>query len=126
MQVCRTRVHSWGRSNRVSFDPGKEHMVVLHPIHGEGEAFKLLGLMVDCKLNMQDAVDKILSQAKPKITAILKIQHFYDTRQLIAQFKTHIWGIIENNTGGLFHASNTVLKKLDALQSKFLREIGID
>ena len=58
MGVCRDRVHKWGRANRVSFDPAKEHLVVIHPVHGEGEAFKLLGCMMDCKLLMNQAVEK--------------------------------------------------------------------
>ena len=43
MHVCRTKVHAWGRVNRVAFDPSKEHVVILHPIRGEGDPFKLLG-----------------------------------------------------------------------------------
>ena len=72
MEVCRSRVHAWGRCNRVSFDPGKEHLVVLHPSLGEGETFRLLGCMMDAKLIMQQAVEKILSEIKPKVRAILR------------------------------------------------------
>jgi len=44
---CRTRVHSWGRCNRVAFDASKEHLVVMHPSEYHGDAFKLLGCMID-------------------------------------------------------------------------------
>ena len=30
MHLCRVRVHKWGNTNRVAFDPGKEHIVILH------------------------------------------------------------------------------------------------
>ena len=30
LEVCRKRVHAWGRTNRVTFDPGKEHLVIMH------------------------------------------------------------------------------------------------
>jgi hypothetical protein len=56
MAVCRERVHKWGRTNRVSFDAGKEHIVVIHPIFGEGDPFKLLGCLTDCKLQMQSKI----------------------------------------------------------------------
>ena len=49
MNVCRSRVHKWGRINRVAFDPSKEHVVIIHPIYGSGDPFKLLGCMIDCK-----------------------------------------------------------------------------
>ena len=59
--LCRERVHKWGRANRVAFDATKEHAVIIHPLSAEGDPFKLLGLLVDCKLIMLPAVEKIFS-----------------------------------------------------------------
>ena len=56
-----------GRTNRVAFDPTKEHLVILHPLSGEGDTFRLLGCYVDVKLVMDQAIDKILAQARPKV-----------------------------------------------------------
>ena len=69
MGICRSRVHAWGHTNRVAFDGDKEHIVVIHPIHGSGDAFKLLGCLVDCKLLMHQVIDQILSQVRPKMIA---------------------------------------------------------
>ena len=82
--VCRYRVHKWGRANRVAFDPDKEHAVILHPQMAEGDPFKLLGLLVDCKLTMLPAVEKILSQIRPKVRAILRTKRYYEVKELIA------------------------------------------
>ena len=90
MHVCRTKVHAWVRVNRVAFDPSKEHVVILHPICGEGDSFKLLGCLVDCKLVMDQAIEKILAQVRPKRQAILRIKLHYCVRDLITQFKTHV------------------------------------
>ena len=125
MMDCRAKVHRWGKVNRAVFDADKEHIIVLHPLQGEGEPFKLLGCLVDCKLIMQNAVDKMLTQIRPKVKAILRTRAFYAEKDLIAQFKTHIWGLMECHNGGIFHASTTVLEKLDAVHYKFLRDIGI-
>ena len=125
MTICRARVHKWGRMNRVSFDPGKEHIVIIHPIHAEGDPFKLLGCMVDCKLVMNHAVDKILTQVRPKIRAILRTKKYYCSSDLINQFKTHIWSLMEIHNGAIFHASSTLLSKLDAIQRSLLKEINI-
>ena len=57
LAAYQTRVHAWGRANRVTFDPAKEHLVVLHPSESHGEPFKLLGLMVDLDLRMHTAID---------------------------------------------------------------------
>ena len=126
MQKCRERVHSWGRTNRVAFDPSKEHQVILHSIFGKGEPFKLLGCMIDCKLLMHEAIDKIISQMRPKMQAIIRTKLHYNAQDLLSQFKTHVWSIMETHNGGIFHASSSLLQKLDSLQNHFLKEIGID
>ena len=124
--LCRERVHKWGRKSRVAFDATKEHAVIIHPLSAEGDPFKLLGLLVDCKLIMLPAVEKILSQIKPKIRAILRTKKYYDNKTLISQFKTHIWGVMECHSGGLFHSSDSVLKKLDQVHFQFLHELEMN
>jgi len=83
MHVCRVRVHKWGRVNRVEFDPGKEHVIILHPIDGAGDPSKFLGCLFDCKLLMNQVVDKIFSQVRFKIKAILRTRQHYDAKALI-------------------------------------------
>ena len=125
MEKCRKKVHSWGRANRVIFDPLKEHAIILHSVQGEGDPFKLLGLLVDCKLIMLNAVEKILSQVRPKVQAILRTRKFYDNKQLIGQFKTHVWGLLECHNGGIFHAASYILSKIDDVHYNFLEKIGV-
>ena len=125
MDVCRSRVHKWGRINRVAFDPSKEHVVIIHPIYGSGDPFKILGCMIDCKLIMSHAADKILSQVRPKVAAILRTKMHYSKGDLISQCKTHIWGIVEQHTEAIFHASDHVLEKIDRVQSHFLRDLDM-
>ena len=125
LSVCRERVHSWGRTNRVTFDPDKEHIVILHPSDSHGEPFKLLGLMVDLDLRMQTAIDQLLSKIRPKSTAILRTRGYYSTADLITQYKTHIWGLVEINCGGYFHAARSLLDKVGQVQISFLRKLGL-
>ena len=125
LQQCRERVHKWGKTNRVSFDPAKEHLVVLHPSAYHGAAFKLLGCMVDTDLAMESAIDQLIAKIRPKITAILRTRAYFSIADFITQFKTHIWGLMEANMGGIFHATCTRLAKIDREQDRFLRELGI-
>ena len=125
MEECKRKVHQWGRTNRVAFDAGKEHIVIIHPIHGIGDPFKLLGCLVDCKLQMHQAVDKILAQARPKVHAILRTRAHYSTKDLINQFKTHIWNILGIHNGAIFHANTGDLDRIDRLHSHFLEEVGM-
>jgi len=76
---------------------------------------------------MDQAIEKILSQMRPKIRAIVRTKPHYNMRDLIGQFKTHIWGTMEVHSGGIFHASNHLLDKFDASQRDFLEEeLGTD
>ena len=118
--------HLWGKRNRVLFDPSKEHFCVIHSSDGEGEPFKLLGCLIDCKLIMNQAIEKILAQVRPKVAAILRTRRYYNTADLIDQFKTHVWGLMEFQNGAIFHASDYLLSKLDCVHANFLMELGVE
>ena len=126
MEMTRRATHKWGKMNRVTFDGEKEHIIILHPIHGEGDSFKLLGCLMDCKLQMLQAIDAILARMRPKVTAILRLRSHYGPHALIDQFKTHVWGFLECHNGAIFHAAPSYLAKFDRLQEKFLQEINMD
>lgn len=46
--------------------------------------------------------------------------------QLLKQFKSHIWSYLEYANGAGINASHTERKRLDAMQSRFLVDIGCD
>ena len=56
----------------------------------------------------------------------MRTRQHYSEADLIGQFKTHVWGIIEQNSGAIFHAARYLLDKIDACQSSFLKQIGLD
>ena len=78
LSSCRSRVHAWGRANRVSFDAGKEHLVIIHPSDHHGEPFKLLGLMIDLNLRVHTCIDQFFSKSRLKSTTILRIRDFFN------------------------------------------------
>ena len=122
---CRERVHTWGVTNRVSFDPAKEHLVVIHPDESHGEPFKLLGLMMDLDLRMHSAIDQLLSKIRAKSSAILRTRAYYSVPALINHYKTHIWGLVEVHCGGYFHAASSLLEKIGQVQRSFLNKLGL-
>ncbi len=73
MHLCRTQVYKWGRTNRVVFDPSQEHVVIIHPTLGEGEPFKLLGLLVDYKLVMYAGIETLCPKSSPSVGHDLSI-----------------------------------------------------
>ena len=75
---------------------------------------------------MKSAIERILVQIRPKIAAILRTRQHYDAKDLIGQFKTHVWGIMEQNNGAIFHASRYLLEKLDSCQRSFLKKLDMN
>jgi hypothetical protein len=74
---------------------------------------------------MHSAIDLLLGRIRYKITAILQTRPYYSISDFIIQFKIQDWGLMESNSGGLFHAATSRLQKIDHAQNRFLREIGI-
>ena len=99
--------------------------MILRPTVVHGDSFKLLGCMIDTDLRMHSCMEQLLSKIRPKITAILRTRGYYSVPDLITQFKTHIWGLMEVNMGGYFHACASLLDKLDHAQNRFVCELGL-
>ena len=70
--LCPSSVHAWGAKNRVTVQHSRECFAALDPRHGFGELFLLLGPVIDNKLRMKLAVDKLYRKAKPKARALLR------------------------------------------------------
>ena len=119
------RIHAWGAANNVAFDPGKEQFKVLHRSDGVGEPFRLLGLTIDRKLIMEDAIERIVSKVRPKLRALLRSRRFNDDNDMFVQYKALILSVMEQDAGAYFHAALSHLRKLDRLQEYFLQEIGV-
>ena len=100
--------------------------MILHPVRGIGDDFKLLGLLLDCKLHMDGAITDILKRARPKLHTLMRSRPYYNDVDMVLQFKTHILGIIESNIGGIYHATNTVLAPLDRLATSFVHALNME
>jgi len=99
---------------------------VLHPLFGDGADFKLLGVVMDAKLAMGSAVDNILKKAAPKLKALLRTRPYFSVTRMMRSYAAHILCLLEGATGAVYHASRTVLERLDRLQDKFVSEMGLD
>ena len=92
----------WGHKHRVTFDPAKEYFCILHRTHCDGEAFRLLGTMIDPKLIMEDEIRRIHRKCRPKIKAILATRGVYSTSDLVVQFKTNILCLLEYSNAAIY------------------------
>ena len=110
----------------MEFDGDKESFVILHPSLGEGDDFRLLGLMVDNQLRMQVAVETLLKKARPKMQALMRTRSHYALESMMFQYKTHVLGSLDSVTTGIFHAGATIPAPLDRVQITFVHNFKID
>ena len=125
MTKCQKKLHNWGNANQVTFDPAKEHFLILHPNDGHGDNFKLLGTTFDHKLKMDQGICEIAAQSHIRISTILRCRRFYDTCTLIRFYKSFVLSFIECATPAVYHATNFALSALDRVQIRLLDELGI-
>ena len=122
---CQHKLHRWGEANSVTFDPSKESKHVLSRTDPAGGDFKILGIISDPKLFMASCVQDVCDSITWRIKAILRVQHFHSIEELVLMYKSRVLSIIEYRTSAIYHAASIHLQKIDNLQHRFLRAIGV-
>ena len=125
MDACQVELHRWGEANQVVFDAGKEGKRILSRSRPVGDSFTLLGIQFDCKLIMNTAIDALLSKCRWKLRSLLRCQRHYDVRAMVQLYKSRLLGYIEYRTAAIYHACETSLSQVDAIQRQFLDHFGI-
>ncbi len=125
LRQCQSSLHRWGAANRVLFDPGKESFHGIHRTRSFGEDFKILGVIIDCKLTMRAAAKEISREAGWKVKSLLRCRRFYTQKELVKLYKAQVLSYIESKTAAIHHAAPSVLDAIDRVQRRFLREIGL-
>ena len=126
MDTCQKELHSWGAANQVAFDAAKESRHILSQSDPSGNGFKMLGVTFDEQLTMSEAVGEIVTAAGWKLRTLVRTRRFYTDADLIILYKAHLLSFLEYRTPAVYHATRAILIRLDAAQSKFLRDIGVD
>jgi len=99
---------------------------VLSTSDPEGSSFKLLGVPFDTEISMANAVSELVSSAGWKLRTILRTRRFYTDADLIVFYKAHLLSYLEYRTPAIYHATRVVISRLDAVQSRFLRDVGVE
>ena len=118
-------------ARRAIHETGFEEIVYADDLNGFKEfehmpaSSQLLGICFDCKLWMDLAVRDVVSQASWKVTTILRTRRFHGVSQLVQVYKSKVFSFVEYRTSAVYHAAKTSLAGIDAVQRRFLRELGL-
>ena len=124
-QRCQANLHEWGRANSVQFDASKESFHILHRTRGCGENFALLGLEFDMSLRMAHGVGVLAREAGWRLQSVLRPRRFFTEWQIFNLYKSQVLSYVESATVGYYHAAPSVLRPLDRVQERLLREMGV-
>jgi len=125
LKSCQQELHKWGAANQVAFDAGKESQHVLSSSDPFGSNFKMLGVPFDPQLLMADAVSEIVSAAGWKLRTLMRTRRFYAVSDLIGLYKAHVLSYLEYRTPAIYHATRAVIYRLDNVQTRFLKDVGV-
>ena len=126
LETVQRELHLWGKANQVIFDPSKESFHVLHRRFHHGADFKILGVTFDVSLLMHTAAREIATEAGWRLQTLLRARGFFTTPELVHLYKAQVLSYIESSTPGLFHAAVSVLERIDRVQQRLLRNVGLD
>ena len=122
---CQRELHEWGRANQVAFDASKESFHVLSRTQPYGGSFKLLGIKIDPKLLMDEALSSLVDACRWKRRVLLQSQRHFTGLQLVDLYKAHVLSYIEYRTPAIYHACTSLLAPLDHIQDQILEAAGM-
>ncbi len=125
LKEAQRELHLWGQANQVLFDPGKESFHILHKHLYHGENFKVLGCVYDSQLLMHVAARHIATEAGWRLKTLLRSRRFFTHPELMRLYKAQILSFIESSTAAVYHAAPSTLERIDRVQWRFLRELGL-
>ena len=125
LRGAQKELHLWGKANQVLFDPSKESFHLLHRTLYAGEDFKILGVLFDPQLLMHAACRHVATEAGWRLQKLLKSRRYFTTPELVHLYKAQVLSFIESSTPGVYHAASSVLDRVDRVQRRFLRELGL-
>ena len=75
---------------------------------------------------MAESISELVSAAGWKLRTLLRTRRFYTDADLVVLYKAHLLSYLEYRTPAIYHATRAILCRLDAVQTRFLKDIGVD
>ena len=90
-----------------------------------GADFRILGITIDSSLTMASAIEELVKDCKWKIRSLLRCQRHFDIAGTVSLFKGRVLPFIEHRTPAIYHAADSLIKRVDSIQRHFLDKLGI-
>ena len=74
---------------------------------------------------MHSAAKRVATEAGWRLTNLLRARRFFTVPEVMRLYKAQILSFIESSTAALYHAAPSTLEKVDRVQHRLLRELGL-
>ena len=85
----------------------------------------MLGVPFDCRLCMCDAVEEVVCGASRRAKGLLRCRRYYGVPDMVLLYKAQVLSYMEYRTPAISHAADRHLDRLDAVQTRYLSELGV-
>ena len=85
----------------------------------------MLSVTYDCALSMSDAVSTYAAEAGWRLSTLLRVRKYYDTKAVLRLYKSHILSYIEGGTAAIYHAAPYILRQLNDIQRSLLNTLDL-
>ena len=99
----------------------QKDIVIIRPVHGKGEDFRLVGSAIDVKFSMQAALQETPDRACLKMEALVRTRILHNHADMLRQFKTHAWNLVKYHNGVIQHACAFQLQCVDSTQRSYVQ-----
>ena len=83
-------------------------------------------MLFDPQLLMHSACRAVATEAGWRLRKLLQSRRYFSTPELVHLYKAQVLSYLESSTPGLYHAAPSVLDRVDRVQRRLLRELGLD
>ena len=98
---------------------------MLHRRLGTDGEFKILGVIFNSQFLMRAAIRQVATEAGWRLQQLLKARRYFTTPELVHLYKAQVLSYLEDSTPGTYHAAVSVLDRVDSVQRRLLRELGL-
>ena len=129
LEAGKRRMMAACKASRITMEASKEVKTTFfpprHPMKQEQNTTRLVGVLIDPDLTMDDHIDHVLNKARIAKTKLMRMKPYCTPEQMAAMYKTLIWSALEHGNVCYAHATEAQLRKVEAFQTSTLRMLGL-
>ena len=129
LEAGKRRMMAACKASRITMEASKEIKTTFfpprHPMKQEQNTTRLVGVLVDPDLAMDEHICHVLGKARITKTKLMRMKPYCTPEQIGAMYKTLVWSALECSNVCYAYATESHLRKIESFQTSTLRMLGL-